>query len=66
MRSARLRGIKREGRVAFFLRVDEFDKTYERMKQAGVCFLAEPRVESYGRVVVFEDLVGNKWDLLEA
>jgi hypothetical protein len=35
------------------------------MKANGVRFLEEPRMESYGTVVVFEDLYGNKWDLLE-
>lgn len=35
------------------------------MKQNGVNFLEEPRKESYGTVVVFEDLYGNKWDLLQ-
>jgi catechol 2,3-dioxygenase-like lactoylglutathione lyase family enzyme len=52
------------GRVGLFLRVDDFDAAYERMTSAGVEFLTEPRVESYGRVAVFADLVGNRWDLL--
>lgn len=52
------------GRVGFFLRVDDFDTTYARMREAGVEFLGEPRTEAYGRVVVFRDPWGNKWDLL--
>ena len=52
------------GRVGFFLRVDDFDATYRRMTGAGVTFLTEPRTEPYGRVAVFLDIAGNKWDLL--
>lgn len=54
------------GRVGFFLRVDDFEATYERLKGAGVKFAGEPRREPYGSVVVFHDLEGNKWDLLSA
>jgi catechol 2,3-dioxygenase-like lactoylglutathione lyase family enzyme len=52
------------GRVGFFLRVDDFDASYERMAAAGVEFVGEPRAEEYGRVVVFVDVCGNRWDLL--
>jgi catechol 2,3-dioxygenase-like lactoylglutathione lyase family enzyme len=52
------------GRVGFFLRVDDFQQAYDRMRAAGVRFLDEPRDEPYGRVVVFVDLWGNRWDLL--
>ncbi|GAA3397506.1 VOC family protein [Cryptosporangium minutisporangium] len=52
------------GRVGFFLRVDDFDAHYERMCAAGVEFVGEPRDEPYGRVVVFVDIAGNRWDLL--
>jgi catechol 2,3-dioxygenase-like lactoylglutathione lyase family enzyme len=52
------------GRVGFFLRVDDFDATYRRMLTAGVKFVGQPRGEEYGKVVVFHDLAGNKWDLL--
>src|SRR4051794_26397498 len=41
------------GRVAFFLRVDDFDTTYERLRGAGVSFVSAPRAEPYGKVVVF-------------
>jgi len=52
------------GRVGFFLRVDDFDATYARMVAAGVEFVTTPRTEPYGRVVVFVDIAGNRWDLL--
>lgn len=51
-------------RVGFFLRVDDFEASYARMKAAGVEFTTEPRSEPYGRVTVFLDVSGNKWDLL--
>jgi catechol 2,3-dioxygenase-like lactoylglutathione lyase family enzyme len=54
------------GRVGFFLRVDDFDAAYQRMIDAGVTFVTAPRIEQYGRVAVFLDIVGNKWDLLGA
>ncbi|NEE01082.1 VOC family protein [Phytoactinopolyspora halotolerans] len=57
-------GNQAAGRVAFFLRVDDFDHAYERMVAAGVEFVTEPRTEPYGRVVVFLDVAGNRWDLL--
>jgi len=52
------------GRVGLFLRVDDFDAAYARMRAAGVRFHGQPRAEPYGRVVVFEDVAGNRWDLL--
>ena len=52
------------GRVGFFLRVDDFAATYDRMVAAGVRFVGEPRSEPYGQVVVFHDIAGNRWDLL--
>ncbi len=52
------------GRVGLFLRVDDFGVGYERMRAAGVRFDGEPRDEPYGRVVVFTDIAGNRWDLL--
>ena len=57
-------GNQHAGRVGFFLHVDDFQASYERMHAAGVEFLAEPRVEPYGQVVVFRDIAGNRWDLL--
>jgi catechol 2,3-dioxygenase-like lactoylglutathione lyase family enzyme len=52
------------GRVGFFLEVDDFDAAYARMTAAGVTFASPPRREPYGRVAVFLDIAGNKWDLL--
>ena len=52
------------GRVGFFLRVEDFDATYARMVAAGVQFVRAPRAEPYGRVAVFLDIAGNKWDLI--
>jgi catechol 2,3-dioxygenase-like lactoylglutathione lyase family enzyme len=52
------------GRVGLFLRVDDFNATYARMVAAGVTFVTEPRHEPYGRIVVFLDIAGNRWDLL--
>lgn len=53
------------GRVFLFLHTDDFQRDYEAMRSKGIRFLEEPRHESYGTVAVFEDLYGNKWDLLE-
>jgi catechol 2,3-dioxygenase-like lactoylglutathione lyase family enzyme len=52
------------GRVGLFLRVDDFYAHCDRMRAAGVEFVSEPRDEPYGRVVVFLDIAGNRWDLL--
>lgn len=52
------------GRVGFFLRVDDFEAAYRRMTSAGVEFVSVPRAEPYGRVAVFLDISGNRWDLL--
>ena len=53
------------GRVFLFLHTDDFDRDHATMKAAGVRFLEEPRDEPYGKVVVFEDLYGNRWDMIE-
>jgi catechol 2,3-dioxygenase-like lactoylglutathione lyase family enzyme len=52
------------GRVGLFLRVDDFEAAYQRLIAAGVQFVSKPRDEPYGRLVVFLDLEGNRWDLL--
>lgn len=52
------------GRVGFFLRVDDFELAYNRMAGAGVVFVSGSRTEPYGRVAVFLDVEGNRWDLL--
>lgn len=53
------------GRVFLFLHTDDFERDYQRMRKEGVAFLEEPRQEVYGRVVVFQDLYGNRWDLIQ-
>lgn len=53
------------GRVFMFLHTDDFWRDYESMRGRGVRFMEEPRREPYGTVAVFEDLYGNRWDLLE-
>ncbi|MCZ4124063.1 VOC family protein [Streptomyces sp. H39-S7] len=53
------------GRVGHFLTTDDFDRDYKHMVAAGVVFEEEPRHEAYGSVVVFQDLYGNRWDLIE-
>lgn len=57
-------GKQAAGRVGFFLQADDFGLMYKRLADRGVEFLGEPRDEPYGRVVVFRDIAGNKWDLL--
>jgi catechol 2,3-dioxygenase-like lactoylglutathione lyase family enzyme len=52
------------GRVGLFLRVDDFEAAYQRMIANGVYFVSPPRDEPYGRIAVFQDLEGNRWDLL--
>lgn len=53
------------GRVFLFLQTNNFWRDYNLMKQNGVTFDEEPREEEYATVVVFQDLYGNKWDLIE-
>jgi hypothetical protein len=53
------------GRVFLFLETDDFWGDYQRMQAYGVHFCEQPRTESYGTVVVFEDISGNRWDLLQ-
>jgi catechol 2,3-dioxygenase-like lactoylglutathione lyase family enzyme len=62
---ARAIGDQSGGRVFLFLETDDFVSAHTRMKREGVKFHEEPRHEAYGTVAVFEDLCGNKWDLLE-
>jgi catechol 2,3-dioxygenase-like lactoylglutathione lyase family enzyme len=63
-RQAEVIGDQFAGRVGLFFRVDDFDGTYARMVESGVTFVSAPRTEEYGRVAVFLDLEGNRWDLL--
>jgi len=53
------------GRVGFFLETEDFAATFATFVERGVRFLETPRHEAYGTVVVFEDLYGNRWDLIE-
>ncbi|MBL4908044.1 MAG: VOC family protein [Sneathiella sp.] len=52
-------------RVFAFLHTDDFDRDYNSFKEKDVTFLEEPRDEVYGKVAVFRDMFGNKWDLIE-
>jgi catechol 2,3-dioxygenase-like lactoylglutathione lyase family enzyme len=63
-REVRAVGDQFAGRVGLFVRVEDFQDSYDRMRQAGVEFVGEPREEPYGRVAVFLDVAGNRWDLL--
>jgi catechol 2,3-dioxygenase-like lactoylglutathione lyase family enzyme len=58
-------GNQAAGRVFLFLHTDDFWRDYRLMLAANVKFLESPRQEPYGTVAVFEDLYGNKWDLLQ-
>jgi catechol 2,3-dioxygenase-like lactoylglutathione lyase family enzyme len=53
------------GRVFLFLHTDDFWRDYRAYQSRGVKFVEAPREEAYGTVVVFEDLYGNKWDLIQ-
>lgn len=53
------------GRVFLFLLTDDFWRDYNQLKSRNVTFVREPKEEPYGTVAVFEDLYGNKWDLLQ-
>jgi catechol 2,3-dioxygenase-like lactoylglutathione lyase family enzyme len=57
-------GSQYAGRVGLFLRVDDFEEAHRRMAERGVEFVTEPRDEPYGRLAVFLDVAGNRWDLL--
>jgi catechol 2,3-dioxygenase-like lactoylglutathione lyase family enzyme len=62
---ARFIGDQAGGRVFLFLGTDDFWRDYRRMTEAGVHFVRPPKVAAYGTVAVFEDLYGNRWDLVE-
>lgn len=53
------------GRVGFFLHTADFDADYAAFSARGVQFVENPRQEPYGKVVVFQDIYGNKWDLVQ-
>lgn len=58
-------GDQHGGRVGFFLEVEDFELAFERLKAVGASFDEQPRHEPYGKVAVFRDLYGNRWDLIE-
>lgn len=53
------------GRVFLFLGTDDFDRDFQEMKEIGIEFVREPKVQDYGKVAVFKDLYGNLWDLVQ-
>ena len=53
------------GRVFLFLHTDDFWRDYNELKLRNVNFTENPRHESYGTVVIFEDIYGNRWDLIQ-
>jgi catechol 2,3-dioxygenase-like lactoylglutathione lyase family enzyme len=57
-------GRQAAGRVGFFLHVDDADEACRRLSSAGVQFVRPLRTEHYGRVAVFLDIAGNRWDLI--
>ena len=62
---AELVGRQGAGRVWLFLETDDFARDHAAMSAAGVRFAEPPRAEPYGTVAVFEDLCGNRWDLIQ-
>lgn len=58
-------GAQGAGKVWLFLNSDDFEADYQRLLANGVQFLEQPRYEAYGSVVVFQDVFGNKWDLIQ-
>lgn len=53
------------GRVFLFLGTDDFWRDYQEMQEKGILFVREPKEADYGTVAVFEDLYGNRWDLIQ-
>lgn len=53
------------GRIFLFLGTDDFNRDYNEMKELGIEFVREPKVQDYGTVAVFKDLYGNLWDLVQ-
>lgn len=65
MRNTQRSEIKRDGRVAIFFETPDFEKDHARLVARGVSFVRAPKKEAYGTVAVFEDLYGNRFDLIE-
>jgi catechol 2,3-dioxygenase-like lactoylglutathione lyase family enzyme len=53
------------GRVFLFLHTDDLERDHERLRKQGIKIVREPSIEEFGKVLVFEDLYGNLWDLIE-
>lgn len=53
------------GRVWLFLETEDFDRDHRNMLAKGVTFEGAPRDEPYGRVAVWQDPWGNRWDLIQ-
>lgn len=53
------------GRVFLFLNTDNFDRDYQNLKDNNIEILREPKTEAYGKVLVFKDIYGNLWDLIQ-
>ena len=64
-RQAEAIGNQSGGRVFLFLQTDDFSRDHAAYLERGVRFIEAPRTEAYGWVAVFEDLYGNRWDLIE-
>ncbi|MCX8474255.1 MAG: VOC family protein [Sphingomonas sp.] len=62
---ARFVGDQAGGRVFLFLATDDFDRDFAAYAAAGIRFVRAPAVHDYGKVAVFEDLYGNRWDLVQ-
>ena len=60
----RASAIKTGGRVFLFLPTDDFWRDFNAMRSRGIVFVREPQDAPYGTVAVFEDLYGNRWDLI--
>ena len=53
------------GRVFLFLNTDNFDRDYQNLKDNNIEIVREPKTEEYGKVLVFKDIYGNLWDLIQ-
>ncbi len=53
------------GRVFLFLSTDDFERDYKDMQAQNIKFVRDPKTMDYGTVAVFEDLYGNRWDLVQ-
>jgi len=62
---AKFVGNQAGGRIFLFLSTNDFWRDYENYRGKGVTFVREPTEFDYGTVAVFEDLYGNRWDLIQ-